>query len=66
MTEILKKLGPVPFWKGEEKCLPALDAIYRRAADKARETLAMKTQPENATRQRARGVNNIRGSGACP
>jgi len=30
-TPILRRLGPVPFWRGETRCLDALERIYRRA-----------------------------------
>ncbi len=36
-TPILKRLGPVPFWRGERKCLDVLESMYtrsRRAAEK--------------------------------
>lgn len=38
-TPVLKRLGPVPFWRGEKKCLDELQRIYNRAADAAREKL---------------------------
>ena len=38
-TPILKRLGPVPFWRGETKCLDALERIYRRAVSAASERL---------------------------
>jgi len=34
-TPILKRLGPIPFWRGEKRCLDALEEIYRKAAEKA-------------------------------
>lgn len=37
---ILKRLGPVPFWRGEKKCLAELNQIYRRAMAAATELLA--------------------------
>ena len=39
-TPILRRLGPVPFWRGGERCLESLEAIYRRAAERARKALA--------------------------
>ena len=33
---VLKRLGPVPFWRGEQKCLTVLEPIYRRAMESAR------------------------------
>ena len=34
-TPILKRLGPIPFWRGERKCLDELERIYRAAMEKA-------------------------------
>jgi len=36
---VLKRLGPVPFWRGEQKCLSVLEPIYRRAMECARAAL---------------------------
>ncbi len=41
-TPILKRLGPIPFWRGQERCLDSLERIYRRAAEKARQVLSSK------------------------
>lgn len=38
-TPILKRLGPVPFWRGRERCLDSLETICKRAAEKARRAL---------------------------
>lgn len=38
-SNVLKRLGPVPFWRGEQKCLDALEIIYRKAAEKAGKAL---------------------------
>ena len=38
-TPILRRLGPVPFWRGEQKCLDELERIYRRAAAHAEAVL---------------------------
>lgn len=37
-TPMLKRLGPVPFWRGSGKCLDELERVYRKAiaAAKAR------------------------------
>ena len=32
---ILRRLGPVPFWRGEKKCLDELQRIYRKAIERA-------------------------------
>lgn len=37
--DVLQRLGAVPFWRGEEKCLPAFENIYRKAMAKAKEAL---------------------------
>lgn len=39
-ASVLKRLGPVPFWRGEEKCLPALESAYVKAMASARRILA--------------------------
>ena len=38
-TEMLKRLGPVPFWRGEKKCLDALETMYRKAVVRAQAAL---------------------------
>lgn len=38
-TPILKRLGPVPFWRGTVKCLDELQKIYKRAGEAARRKL---------------------------
>lgn len=38
-TPILKKLGPVPFWRGSEKCLDTLEKMYRRAMERSNQLL---------------------------
>lgn len=38
-TPVLRRLGPVPFWRGETKCLDELERIYRRARAAAAERL---------------------------
>lgn len=30
-TPILRRLGPIPFWRGGTKCLDSLERIYRCA-----------------------------------
>ena len=35
-TPILKRLGPVPFWRGERRCLDGLEEVYRKAMESAR------------------------------
>lgn len=34
-TPILRRLGPVPYWRGERRCLEQLEEIYRKAMEKA-------------------------------
>lgn len=43
-TPILKKLGPIPFWRGSEKCLDSLERMYRRAMERSNRVL-QKTTP---------------------
>ena len=42
-TPILKRLGPVPFWRGERKCLELLEEMYRRAIENARKNMVKYT-----------------------
>lgn len=42
-TPILKKLGPIPFWRGSEKCLDSLERMYRRAMERSRGVLQKAT-----------------------
>ena len=34
-SPVLKRLGPVPFWRGSSKCLDELQRMYRRAVESA-------------------------------
>jgi hypothetical protein len=34
-TPVLKRLGPVPFWRGSSKCLDKLERCYRKAMEAA-------------------------------
>ena len=34
-SAVLRRLGPVPFWRGEKRCLDELQRIYKRAAEAA-------------------------------
>lgn len=34
-SPVLKRLGPIPFWRGEKKCLEELNRIYKKAAEAA-------------------------------
>lgn len=36
---VLRRLGPVPFWRGEQRCLSVLEPIYRRAMENAHDIL---------------------------
>ena len=38
-SAVLKRLGPIPFWRGEKKCLDELNRIYRKAKMFAQEAL---------------------------
>ena len=39
-TPVLRRLGPVPFWRGEGRCLDELEKIYRKAMEASRKRLA--------------------------
>lgn len=34
-SPVLRRLGPVPFWRGSTKCLDELQRIYKRATEAA-------------------------------
>lgn len=34
-SPVLKRLGPVPFWRGTGKCLDELQKIYKKATESA-------------------------------
>lgn len=48
-SPVLRRLGPVPFWRGTKKCLPELDLVYRRAAEAASRALAEEPEPHAPT-----------------
>ena len=50
-TPVLKRLGPVPFWRGESRCLDSLETMYRRAVSAAEAALSGKTGAEAASRR---------------
>lgn len=39
-SSVLKRLGPVPFWRGEKKCLAELNRIYKKAKASAQARLS--------------------------
>lgn len=36
---VVKRLGPVPFWRGERRVCEQLEEIYRKAIEKANSAL---------------------------
>lgn len=54
-TPIVKRLGPIPFWRGHERCLDALEAIYRRAGEQARKVLLLHPEKPPCPRAAADG-----------
>ena len=49
-TPILRRLGPIPFWRGSERCLDGLERIYRKAIVAADERLGI--DPKASVRSR--------------
>ena len=43
-SPVLKRLGPVPFWRGEKKCLAEFDRLYKKAHTFALERLSGATR----------------------
>lgn len=54
-TPILKRLGPIPFWRGREKCLDTLEEIYRRARERSGRLLDLQKAKE-AKEQAEKGL----------
>lgn len=50
-TPVLSRLGPVPFWKGERKCLDQLEELYRKAAQCAEARLLRERHSDEQTRE---------------
>jgi len=42
-SAVLRRLGPVPFWRGSTKCLDELQRIYKKAATSAEDLLRGRT-----------------------
>ncbi len=42
---LLKRLGSVPFWRGQDRFLPSLEAMYRRAGERAAAALESSRRP---------------------
>lgn len=59
-TPVLKRLGPVPFWRGSDKCLDSLETVYRRAMEKASRLLA------SSERVRTSGADAASNSSSSP
>ena len=49
---VLRRLGPVPFWRGEQKCLSVLEPIYRRAMENARNALGLAPSEDKEAKKR--------------
>lgn len=45
-TPVLKRLGPIPFWRSSEKCLDSLEKMYRRAMERADQLLKRRKQDD--------------------
>lgn len=53
-TPILKCLGHVPFWRGEQKCLDVLESIYKRAMEASRRSLYEEAEFTSSTESQFR------------
>ena len=54
-SPVLRRLGPVPFWRGSTKCLTGLDRVYRRAMTAAAQLLG-RLPPQRQAGQGRAGV----------
>lgn len=50
-SPVLKRLGPVPFWRGTKKCIPELDLVYRRARQAAEKALSSENSADLPARR---------------
>jgi len=58
----INRLGAIPFWRSEEKCLESLALLYERAADKARAALEKnEKQMEAAAKALAKNRKTTKG-----
>jgi hypothetical protein len=48
-TPILRRLGPIPFWRGTSKCMAELESVYRRAREAAEFKLRGERSKEDAS-----------------
>ena len=39
-SAVLRRMGPLPFWRGSKKLLPELERIYKKAATFCRDNLS--------------------------
>ncbi len=51
-SPILQRLGSIPFWRGEQRCLDALDKIYRQATERAQKTLRRTSREQSKKENR--------------
>lgn len=54
-TPILRRLGPVPFWRGTTRCLDELERTYRKAIEAARTRLGGLPDAGAVARTRRKG-----------
>ena len=51
-SPVLRRLGPVPFWRGSVKCLEGLQGIYRKASVAASTKLGRSAADQNSPKTR--------------
>lgn len=56
-SDVLRRLGPVPFWRGTGKCLDELGKIYRKASEACRRRLEAETMPGAASPSVKKGMS---------
>jgi hypothetical protein len=59
-TPVLKRLGPVPFWRGESRCLDSLEVIYKRAMNTADAMLGGGASSDDASSAQRNGSHKPR------
>lgn len=54
-TELIQRLGPLPFWRGRQKCSEAFGRIYKIAGENAEKILA-KNRVERSAKGQKKGI----------
>lgn len=54
-TDLIQRLGPLPFWRGRQKCTDAFRRMYKTAGENAARILA-KNGSEESNKDNKKGI----------